>query len=130
MTSVGPSKQIASISPPGTRTLRPITRYPRSAKNRAARSSPSRPLLPSVFKVFQPQSELCVANPRPVGAMVDARPVGAQRLDVMWRRVAFVQGITVAAVLAIELDHQRVAMHFGDDGGGRDDGAACVAFDK
>ena len=80
--------------------------------------------------IFKSERQLRVAHACPVRAVVHARPVTAQRFDVQRRRVPFVQRESVARVLAVEFDEQRVAMHFCDDRRGGDHGAARVAVDE
>jgi len=50
--------------------------------------------------------------------------------DVLGRGIALVTAKAVARIEPLVLQHQTVALHFGDDGGGGDGEAAAVASDE
>ena len=62
--------------------------------------------------------------------MVNASAVLAQRSHVHGRAVALVPGKAVLRVLLIDLHAPAVAVHFGQDGGGRDGGHQRITLDN
>src|SRR5665213_606937 len=112
-TSVAPSRQTKSISPPGSRTLRSSTRYPRARRSAAAASSPAPPFSLALCGVIEAKVQLREADGVESGAMVGAGAELGQGREMLRGRIAFVLAEPIARVLAIQLQQELVAVNLG-----------------